>query len=92
MGELAVANTKSAKKRAIQNETRRKHNAALKSAYRTSIKKVEAAIVSNNKEEAVKLFKNASSVLDKTVSKGILHRNTANRYKSRLSIKVKHTK
>jgi small subunit ribosomal protein S20 len=92
MGELAVANTKSAKKRAIQNETRRKHNAALKSAYRTSLKKVEAAIASNNKEDAVNLFKNASRILDKTVTKGILHKNTANRYKSRLGTKVKNTK
>ncbi len=84
-----MANTKSAKKRALQNEVRRKHNIALKSTYRTHIKKVEVAIAGNNKDDATKSFELAKGILDRVVSKGILHRNTAGRYKSRLSSKIK---
>ena len=84
-----MANTKSAKKRAIQNEKHRKHNASLKSTYRTHIKKVEAAILANKKEEAVKTLKEASQVIDKMVTKKIIDKNKAARHKSRLNAKVK---
>ncbi|HBS52188.1 MAG TPA: 30S ribosomal protein S20, partial [Coxiellaceae bacterium] len=49
-----MANIKSAKKRAVQSESRRKHNIGLKSTCRTYIKKVEAAVTANKKEEAIK--------------------------------------
>ena len=84
-----MANTKSAKKRAVQNERRRKHNASLKSKYRTHIKKVIAAVKKNNKEEAVTSLKEAIPVIDKMSTKKILAKNTAARYKSRLNAKVK---
>jgi len=91
-GELKVANIKSAKKRAVQSETHRKHNVGLKSTYRTYIKKVEALTIANKKEEAVKAFKEAIPIIDQMVSKGILHKNKAARHKSRLSNKIKKLK
>ncbi len=84
-----MANIKSAKKRAVQSESRRKHNIALKSAYRTYVKKVESAILSNNKDETAKSLKSAIKVIDKVAAKGIIHKNTAARCKSRLSSKAK---
>ena len=66
-----MANTKSAKKRAVQNERHREHNASLKSKYRTHIKKVEAAITANKKEEAVTALKESIPVIDKMVTKKI---------------------
>ena len=84
-----MANTKSAKKRAVQNETRRKHNASLKSAYRTSIKKVEAAVVTNKKEDAMRALKESIPVIDKMVTKKIIDKNKAARHKSRLNARIK---
>ena len=84
-----VANTKSAKKRVVQSEQRRKNNASLKSKYRTHIKKVIMAVKKNNKEEATKTLKEAIPVIDKMSTKKILAKNTAARYKSRLNTKVK---
>lgn len=84
-----MANIKSAKKRAIQNEAHRKHNIGLKSTYRTYIKKVETLITANKKEEATKAYKTATSVIDKMVTKGIIHKNKAARYKSSLNNKIK---
>ncbi|EKE00921.1 MAG: 30S ribosomal protein S20 [uncultured bacterium] len=84
-----MANTKSAKKRAVQNEQRRKHNTSLKSTYRTYIKKVDAAVVANKKEEAITALKEAIPVLDKMAAKKILEKNKAARHKSRLNAKIK---
>jgi small subunit ribosomal protein S20 len=85
-----VANTKSAKKRAIQSEKHRKHNASMKSAYRTAIKKVEAAIMAKNKEEASNALKEAVPMIDRMVNKKIIEKNKAARHKSRLNAKVKN--
>ncbi|MEI8054580.1 MAG: 30S ribosomal protein S20 [bacterium] len=84
-----MANTKSAKKRAVQSETRRKHNASMKSIYRTYIKKVDAAVVANKKEDAMKALKEAIPVIDKMITKKILDKNKAARHKSRLNAKIK---
>ena len=84
-----MANTKSAKKRVIQSELRRKHNTRLKSKYRTYIKKVDVAIIANKKEDAIKALKESIPVIDKMVAKKILTKNKAARHKSRLNIKVK---
>ena len=64
-----MANTKSAKKRAVQSEKRRKHNASMKSEYRTHIKKVEAAVIKNKKEEAIQALKESIPVIDRMVTK-----------------------
>lgn len=83
-----MANTKQAKKRAIQSEKHRKHNASLRSMYRTMIKKVELAILAKDKAPAEEALKAAIPVIDKMVNKGIIQKNKAARHKSRLSIKV----
>lgn len=83
-----MANTKQAKKRAIQSEKNRKHNASLRSMYRTMIKKVELAILAKDKAPAEAALKAAIPVIDKMVTKGIIQKNKAARHKSRLSIKV----
>ncbi len=84
-----MANTAQARKRARQNETRRKHNAALRSKLRTYIKKVRAAIQTGVKDDAKNAFQQAQPVIDKMAGKGIIHKRTAARYKSRLSAHIK---
>jgi small subunit ribosomal protein S20 len=84
-----MANTPQARKRARQNETRRQHNASLRSMYRTYIKKVVTGIESGKKDVAEKAYQEAVPVIDKMVSKGIMHKNKAARHKSRLSKKIK---
>lgn len=87
--ESNVANTKSAKKRAVQSEIHRKNNASMKSAYRTYIKKVEDAVIANKKEDAMKALKESIPVIDKMVTKKILDKNKAARHKSRLNARIK---
>ena len=84
-----MANIKSAKKRAIQAEKRRQHNASRRSMTRTCIKKVVAAIEAGNKEEAQKAFTTAVPVLDRMATKGLIHKNKAARHKSRLNAQIK---
>ena len=84
-----MANIKSAKKRAIQSERRRKHNASRRTMMRTFIKKVVVAIEAGNKEVATAEYLNLQSVLDTYATKGLINKNTAARKKSRLSAKIK---
>lgn len=84
-----MANIKSAKKRAKQNQKLRLHNASIRSMYRTHIKKVLAAIESGNKETAVESFKQAVPVIDRMVNKNIISKNKAARNKSRLNKRLK---
>lgn len=84
-----MANIKSAKKRAIQAETRRKHNASRRSMTRTCLKKVIAAIEAGNKEEAQAAFTTAIPLLDRMATKGLIHKNKAARHKSRLNAQIK---
>ena len=84
-----MANTPQARKRARQNETRRQHNASLRSMYRTYIKKVVSSIESDKKDVAEQAYKTAIPVIDKMVSKGIVHKNKAARHKSRLNKRIK---
>lgn len=79
-----MPNIKSAKKRVITSEARAKKNASQKSALRTAVKKAHVSIASNseNKEEVVKT---ACIKLDKAAAKGLVHKNTAARKKSRLA-------
>ena len=83
-----MANIKSAIKRLKQNEKRRLHNQAKKSEMRTYMKKVEQAVLNNDLEAAKETLKIAVRKIDKAASKGIIHKNTANRYKSKLYRKV----
>ena len=84
-----MANIKSAEKRARQSVKRRAHNMAARSRFRTSVKKVLAAVGAGNKDEAVAAFKDAQPVIDTMVNKGIIHRNKAARHKRELNAKVK---
>ena len=84
-----MANIKSAKKRARQSEKRRRHNAGLRSMVRTYIKKVVLAVEAGNKETAQKAYLEAVPVIDRMVTKGIIHKNKAARHKSRLSDHIK---
>ena len=85
-----MPNIKSAKKRVLVAERNHARNVAVKSGIKTAVKKVLAAL----KEDASKvqeLLNNAYKLLDKSVSKGVLHKNTAARKKSRLTKFVNKT-
>ncbi|MFK8051063.1 MAG: 30S ribosomal protein S20 [Halioglobus sp.] len=84
-----MANSPQAKKRARQAEKRRTHNASLRSLVRTVIKKVDAAIVSGDAEQAKIAYNSAVPVIDRMADKGIIHKNKASRHKSRLNAQVK---
>lgn len=83
-----MANYKSAKKRIKVNERRRIENMMIKSKVRTAIKKVQAAVTSKANEQLDTLLRDAIVQLDKSCSKGIFHKNTVARKKSRLSRQV----
>jgi small subunit ribosomal protein S20 len=83
-----VANSAGSRKRARQAIKRRARTIALRSMVRTYIKKVHAAVASDNYEQAQAAFVKAQPYIDKMVNKGILHKNTAARTKSRLNSQV----
>ena len=80
-----MANIKSAKKRILVNRTKAERNKSIKSAVKTSIKKVEAAVAASDKEAASAALLDAISSIDKAASKGVYHKNNASRKVSRLS-------
>jgi small subunit ribosomal protein S20 len=83
-----MANTKSAKKAARQTVRRTELNKARRSRLRTSVRKVEEAIASGNKEAAQAALKEAEPVIARTAQKGIVHRKSASRKVSRLAKRV----
>ncbi|MBL0906399.1 30S ribosomal protein S20 [Pectobacterium carotovorum] len=83
-----MANIKSAKKRAVQSEKRRKHNASRRSMMRTFIKKVYAAIAVGDKEAAQKAFSDMQPIVDRQAGKGLIHKNKAARHKSNLVARI----
>ena len=90
-----MANIKSAKKRILVNRTKAARNKSIKSAVKTSIKKVEAAVAASDKEAANAALLDAISSIDKAASKGVYHKNNASRKVSRLSntrssVRIKH--
>ncbi|MEW6443388.1 MAG: 30S ribosomal protein S20 [bacterium] len=84
-----MAHHKSAKKRIRQNEKRRVRNRQNRSTLRTAIKKVEQSIEDGNAEQAGTSLKQAVPLLDKAVTKGLIHRNNASRRISRITRKVR---
>ena len=84
-----MANIKSAIKRARQNIKLRQHNASARSMFRTFVKNVVKAIEAKQPELAKEAFAKAQPIIDKAVSKGLVHKNKASRIKSRLSAKIK---
>ncbi|WP_394924931.1 30S ribosomal protein S20 [uncultured Robinsoniella sp.] len=80
-----MANIKSAKKRILVNRTKAERNKAIKSGVKTAIKKVDAAVVAQDKEAAKAALLSATAIIDKATSKGVYHKNTSARKVSRLS-------
>ncbi len=83
-----MPNIKSAKKRVLVTAVKADRNKAYKSALRTSVKKANAAIESAAADKDA-VVKEAISFIDRSVTKGILHKNTAARQKSALMLKLK---
>ena len=83
-----MANTAQARKRARQSLVRRGRNVALKSKLRTHVKNTVKAIASGDKSLASESYKIAVPVIDSSVAKGIIHKNKAARYKSRLNKQI----
>lgn len=84
-----MANTASARKRIRQIAVRTDRNAARKSRMRTFIKKVETAIASGDKAQAVEALRLAQPEVQRAVTKGVIHLNTVARKISRLSARIK---
>jgi small subunit ribosomal protein S20 len=84
-----VANTKSAEKAAKQAVAHRVRNVAMRSRMRTAIRKVADAVTAGDKAQAKASYLAAVPLIDTLVNKKIIHRNAANRHKSRLSARVK---
>jgi small subunit ribosomal protein S20 len=80
-----LANHPSALKRARQNEVKRITNKSYKTRVKKAIKEVRTAIDANSADQAQQSFKDAVSVIQKTASKGVIHKNQASRRISRLA-------
>ncbi|MCX7712501.1 MAG: 30S ribosomal protein S20 [Chthoniobacterales bacterium] len=80
-----MANTRSAEKRARQSARRHLHNKSVKSAIKTAKKRVLEALQKGDAKELQEATSVYVSRLDKAAKRGIIHRNTANRNKSRIS-------
>jgi len=80
-----MANHKSAEKRVRQNIKRNEINRSNRSKLRTQIKKLRSLLSANDKNQSVELLNPTVSLIDKAVNKGLIHKNTAARYKSRLT-------
>jgi small subunit ribosomal protein S20 len=83
-----MANHFSALKRARQTERRTVRNRANKSRVRSALRELREALTAGNRENAEQAYRRTVSTLDKAIQKGVLHRNTADRYKSRLSARL----
>jgi len=84
-----LANSAQARKRARQNDKNRLHNASRRSTMRTHIKAVLKAVEAGDKALAQSSYQSAVSVIDKSAKGGLLHKNKAARFKSRLNNRVR---
>ena len=80
--------TKSALKANRQNIKRREHNRQMRSKLRTALKSIRASLDAKDLDGAKSALNQTVSLVDTMAGKGIIHRNTAGRYKSRLSARV----
>lgn len=81
-----MPNIKSAKKRVIVTETKTLQNKMFKSAYKTAVKKYQAAVDANNADEAMALYKAVVKKVDQAAAKGLIHKNEAARKKSQFTL------
>ena len=84
-----MANHVSSLKRARQTETKTAGNRANKTKLRSSLRGLREAIAAGDKKTIQANYSETVSLLDKSVQKGVIHKNTASRYKSRLNARVK---
>ncbi len=84
-----MANHVSSLKRARQTESKTTVNRANKSKLRGSLRSLREALAAGDAKAASEQYRATVSVLDKSVQKGVLHDNTASRYKSRLNARLK---
>jgi small subunit ribosomal protein S20 len=82
---MGKASSLSTKKRLRQSKKRQARNKSNKTRLKTQIKKFRGAVETGNANELRKVTPETFSVIDKAVKKGVLHKNAAARYKSRLS-------
>jgi len=83
-----VASHASALKAHRQSLKNREHNRQFRSRLRTALKNVRSAIDGNDKGAAKTALREVVSLIDKLASKGVIHRNAASRYKSRLTTRL----
>jgi len=83
-----MANHFSALKRARQTERKTAVNRNNKSRLRTAVRRFREALTSGDKSNATTVYRETVSALDKSVQKGVIHKNTASRYKSRLNARL----
>ena len=84
-----MANSPQARKRARQNDKRRRHNAGLRSMMRTQVKKVLKAVEAGDRSAAEAAYKAAVPAIDRVADKKMIHKNKAARHKSRLNARVR---
>jgi len=83
-----MANHFSALKRARQTEKRSARNRANRSRLRSALRELRETLAKGDKQTAEKSYRETVSALDKAIQKGVIHENTASRYKSRLSARL----
>ena len=86
-----MASHDSALKAHRQNVQRREHNRQMRSRLRGALRDIRAAIDAGDPGKVKDALRNTISLVDKMAGKGIIHRNTASRYKSRLSARYAKT-
>ena len=80
--------TKSALKANRQNIKRREHNRQMRSKLRSALKAIRVSLDAKDLNGAKTALSQTVSIVDKMATKGIIHRNTAGRYKSRLASRM----
>ena len=83
-----MAHSLSAKKRIRQNVTQRARNRARRSLLKTHIKEFSESLVSGNAATAETKFRETCQLLDREANRGLIHKNTAARMRSRLALKM----
>ena len=83
-----MPNIKSAKKRVKVTKTKNLRNRMVKSQVKTAFKKFDLALEAGDKAAAQTAYSQAVSAVDKAASKGVIHKNTAGRHKSRMAVRL----
>jgi small subunit ribosomal protein S20 len=86
-----MANHESAIKKHKQDEKKRMINRINRSKMKNKIKTLKKKVSGGQREEAIKMLPETLSIIDKTIRKGTIHKNTGSRYKSRLQGLIKKT-